>query len=199
MENNKYKEVFLELIDKGNTAAKAIVEPDKKAMAYAELAKALGMSGLLNHGFVTIDAVNTDQTVEPVQEDTVTASKESIKKGAGKKKATAKKKDEEKKAAPVPAPTEEVKEEAPLPVPEEEKAEAAGDEWTPEKEKELESELGDLDWYVQSWGEDYVYNQCVPAFFEEATIVGAEHIRPSNILAFITYLYEISQSEGTEE
>lgn len=185
---NQYKKVFLSLINKGNEAAQAITDNDKRATAFAELANAVANSGLLHiedEVSEAADPANTEEVVKEEKAKDKKKDKESIKKGSGKTKA---KETKEVKQAPVPTPAEDEAIEAAETV----EAEIV-DEWTEEAEAEFQNELNDLNWYVENWTEDYVYNQCVAAFFEDSSIVGAEHIRPSNIVAFLTYLYELSK------
>lgn len=205
---NNLEKIFADFINEGAKAASLIQEPDKKAQAYAALATAIARTGYISP---KADAVVSSET----ETKTAKTGKDSIKKGANKTKA----KENKEVEAPVKAPVD-----APLPAPDlaveetkndvvekvevepventtapaEQAAQEDAEEWTEEMTQKYANELADLDYYVQAWGEDYVYNTCVGEFLEW-TATGSDQVRPTNIVAFVSYLYTIYEEAQKNE
>lgn len=197
------------LINTGVSAVEGIVDSKERATVCAELAKAIAMSGILR-GDVAEEAVET----EPKKE-TATKSK-SKGKGKASSKKEALKTENQKEETVTPMPEETVAEEPqvpeepqtpvaeepiaeePAPVEEEPVATAPTqeveivDEWTDEMCTVKAEQLEILNSYVEAWGAEYVYNDCLGCF-SEGTFTGAENVRPSNIDGFVVYLNELAQ------
>lgn len=210
---------FIGVLQQGLDAAKLITEADKKALAYAELAKSIAMTGLVTGDEnVVIEESKTTTTKTSTKTNTKKKSgssnkgKDSLKPEASKGNKVEEKTTEEvampevedttavetvehpgvdtTQVEPVVETQEaEVTEEAPAPTQEAE----LEDEWTDAMCELLAEELNRYNEYVAAWGEDYVNNDCVSAFFEGAC-TGAENIRPTNIRGFVSYLDLIASS-----
>lgn len=175
------KEVFEFLVQTGMDQIELIAEPKEKALACAALATAVAKSGLLMP-MITLEgqtACLTNVEPEPIKE-------------TGKKKAAGKKKVEAKDVLKPEA----AKIEAPAPIVEEQietpQEPVETDEWTDETCTERAEELTMLNQYVEAWGEDYVYVDCLTAFTEGA-FSGGENVRPSNIQGFLVYLQQLAE------
>lgn len=177
---NNLTNIYKDVLQKGFDAAKLIIDQDKKALAYAELAKAIAATGLVENLEGVITETETKETKKTEsKKTTANTKKDSLKADAGK-------------GTEVKEEKEEV---APTPVEENTSTEAeVTDEWTEEMTTAKAEALGRLKQYTDAWTEDYVYNQCVPAFFEDKTVLGGDNIRPTNIDGFITYLDQIANS-----
>jgi hypothetical protein len=204
---NKLSQNFYALIKEGYTLAKGITDVKDKAMVIASLAQAIATTGLVE-GSGEIDTVDTATEVKETKKETKktetknATGKNALKPEAGKGTKTAEAKEEKVEEEIIPEVTAEVVETAPQ-VEAEEKVET---ETPAETEVEIEEEWTDamcelkaaslerLNQYVEAWGEDYVYNTCVPAFFEDANVVGGDNIRPTNVDGFVTYLDQIADS-----
>lgn len=185
------------LINTGVQSLEMVADAEKKASICAELAKAIAMSGVLR-------ATDIDDSIAPVEEKPETAGKQkknSRSSKNAKKEAlkTENQKEEtvtpvEEPAAPqepVEAPTQPIEEE-PVETPSQPAEVEIVDEWTEEMQVLKAEQLGMLNNYVEAWGEEYVYNDCLGCFTEN-TLVGAENVRPSNIDGFVVYLNELAQ------
>lgn len=198
---SKLKETFITIVNEGYTTTKQISDSSQKAMALAALAQAIAQSGLLTTG-VAIETAPA-QDAEPVAATGKDSLKPEASKGTKKKS---------KKAEKVEEVVEEVIEEAPVAVEEETVEEAPVEETPTETESELDEEwteamqelkaeeLSMLEAYVEAWGDDCVYGDCLKAFMEDSTITMEDvwnHIRPTNIDGFIAYLASLAE-EGEE-
>lgn len=190
---------FSEALQKGFDATKAIMDPKDKALAYAHLAQAIAMTGLVEGGTDT-----TNDAEVPVEKETKAKSKkntnkDSLKADAGKGSAT-KEVVEEVEAEIIEENEEEpVVEEIVEEIVEETAEEATeeeieiDDEWTDEMINLKAAQLDLLNQYSDAWTEEYVFNDCVTAW-SEGTFSGKDSIRPTNIDGFLTYLEQISES-----
>lgn len=182
MSNNLTK-VFSTALQKGFDAAKLIVEPKDKALAYAELVKAIAQTGLV---------VDTEIIEEIKEKETKKKSgKDSLKAESGKGK---KKTEEPVEQAPVDETPKasEVTEDIEEDIPEED------DNWESEAIREAKNDqLELLQEYVTAWGEDYVYNTLLEAW-SEGTFSGVENVRPSNIDGFLAYIAELVKQNESE-
>lgn len=184
-----------------NTAVESlemIADAEKKATICAQLAQAIALSGALRPEISV-------ESIAPIQE-----VKEEPKKASKKK--TSKKdslKTENTKVASAPveettpveesAPQAPAVPEEPVSVPEEPVAAAPEvefvDEWTDAMQEAKAEQLGLLNAYVEAWGEEFVYGDCLTAFSEGA-FAGGENVRPSNIDGFVVYLNELAQQNA---
>lgn len=189
------------LINTGIASIEGIVDPKEKAIVCADLAKAIAMSGILR-------GAEAEETTPVVEEKKETKKKGATKKASAKKEALKTENQKEETVTPIvetPAPVE-VEEEVPQvpqePIVEEPVAEEPAnipvaeaeivDEWTEEMLTLKAEQLGILNAYVEAWGAEYVYNDCLGCFSENA-FTGAENVRPSNIDGFVVYLNELAQ------
>lgn len=206
------RNVFEYLVNTGMDQLELIADAEKKATICAELAKAIAQSGLLA-GPVAVQEV----VEEEVKDDKKAkkTNKKSTKKDALKPEASK----VETAPTPVEETTEIVEEEIPAPPVVEETVEAPQepvmeevaeqpqepvaqepemvDEWTDEMCEVKAEQLELLNAYVEAWGEDYVYGDCLSAF-SEGTFSGAENVRPSNIDGFVVYLQELNSQFSQE-
>lgn len=186
---------FRDALQEGFKAAKNLESKDK-ALAYAELAKAIAMTGLVED----LAEGPSDVTDSAPKEDTKTVAKTETKKPAATNtKKDSLKTDAGKGTAPVKEAVEEKVPEEEEVVPTEETTAVADEvaideEWTDAMTSAKAEALETLKAYTDAWGEDYVYNDCVNAWSEGA-FSGADNIRPTNIDGFITYLEQISTQE----
>lgn len=203
---------FVEILNKGLEAAKMITEADKKALAYAELAKAVAQTGLVTgEGHESSTTTEEQPKKEAKKETKKKTGKDSLSPAAGKGKKKTETAPESVTEPEVEMPEEEIMPEVEPTVEAETAAEHPGVDTTHvEAEVETEVEL-DEEWtdamcelkaealerynaYCEAWGEDFVNNDCVERFFEGA-YRGAEYIRPTNIDGFISYLDQLSAQE----
>ena len=199
------KELFEQLINTGVENLE-MVEPAQKSAICAELAKAIAMSGLLVQTPLVAESIPAEEVKkEEKKEDKKPATKgkgktksktekEALKPEAGKGK-----KEEKAPAAPAEEPVAEAPQE---PVVEEPvvtpQSHESLDEWTPELTTEKKEQLALLQAYVEAWGEDYVYNDCLGAFTNNV-LQGAGAVRPSNIDGFVVYLQQLSEQFSNQE
>lgn len=193
------KETFVTIINEGYKSTESITDPFQKASALANLGQALALSGLLS---------TSTQMAEP--EESTATGKDSLKaeackgkKTASKSKAKTTKKDEVPPVNEIP-PVEEPEVETP-PVEEDTTGEAIAttegelsEEWTEEMSELKAEQLEMLGQYVEAWEASYVYGDCIPAFFEDGSIVANEdnyyeYIRPTNIDGFLAYLASLAE------
>lgn len=174
---------FESLINTGVEALEMVADAEKKAMICAELAKAIAMSG----------ALKMDGGVEVAEVEVVEEKKKAPAKKSAKKEAL---KPEASKGTPE-VPEEPVTEVPEEPVAEEPVAPAEEpimeDEWTEEMQTLKAEQLELLAAYVEAWGQDYVYGDCLSAM-TEGQLTGGENVRPSNIDGFLAYLNALAQS-----
>ena len=165
-----------------------------KAIICAELAKAIAMSGALRPETTEVIPVPVQEEKEIKEEPKKASKKKSNKKDALKTENT-------KTPAPVEEAAPEIPEEPVVTPPEipEEPAQVPEvemvDEWTEEMQELKTEQLQLLNTYVEAWGEEFVYGDCLSAFSEGA-LVGGENVRPSNIDGFIVYLNELAQQNA---
>lgn len=172
-----------------------------KATICAELAKAIAMSGALRPETEVIPAPVKEEKEEPKK----TSKKKSNKKDALKTENTKTPAPVEEPVTLAEEPTQEIAPEIPeepVVTPPEMPEEPAQvpeveivDEWTEEMQELKTEQLQLLNAYVEAWGEEFVYNDCLSAFSEGA-LVGGENVRPSNIDGFIVYLNELAQQNA---
>lgn len=189
-----------------NTAVESlemVADAEKKATICAQLAQAIALSGALRP---EVEAMPVQEESEPVKEEPkkTTKKKSSSKKDSLKTentKAPAKEKEVVEEETPQ-VPEEPVAEEPSVPeepvqTPAEEPAQEVEmtDEWTDEMATAKAEQLELLNAYVEAWGEEFVYGDCLSAFSEGA-LVGGENVRPSNIDGFVIYLHELAQQNA---
>lgn len=171
-------QMFVNLVNDGIKASKAISDPKEKALACAELAKALAMTGLVS----TLSGDNEAQEV--------TETKEALKnKPKSKQKPV-------KEEEPEIEKTQEVEDEVV------ETEEAATDvelvdEWT---EEMIELKAEQLE-FVQQLQEEYdeeTINECVRNF-SEGVLNSIEEISPLNIDGFVAYMEMLIADAEDEE
>lgn len=183
------------LINTGIESLEGIIDSKEKAMACAELAKAIAMSGILR-------GTESEETLTPTEEKKETKKKSTNKRSTSKKEALKTENQKEETVTPITeAPTEIIEEEPQTPQEPVAEAPVASqtqteieivDEWTEEMLNLKAEQLEILNAYVEAWGDTYVYNDCLGCFSENA-FTGAEHVRPSNIDGFVIYLNELAQ------
>ena len=186
------------LINTGVQSLEMVADAEKKASICAELAKAIAISGVLR-------ATDVDESIAPVDEKpetTTTKKKNSRSSKNSKKEALKTENQKEETVTPVeetPAvPQEPVAvEEEPVQTPAQPVEAEIVDEWTEEMQVLKAEQLGILNTYVEAWGYEYVYNDCLGCFTEN-TLTGAENVRPSNIDGFVVYLNELAQQFSQE-
>jgi len=192
-------QMFVNLVNDGIKASKTISDPKEKALACAELAKALAITGL----------VSTSSGDSEAQE--VAETKEALKnKPKGKQKPVKEEEPEVEETQEVEDETIETEEEAAT------DAELV-DEWTEEIETEEEAatdaELVD-EWteemvelkaeqleFVQQLQEEYdeeTIDECVRNF-SEGVLNGIEEISPLNIDGFVAYMEMLIADAEDEE
>lgn len=192
--------MYYQAIQKAMKAADNIeaTEQYKKAMAFAAISQSIATAGLVEP--------KEDDEVEAVAETKETAKKPETKKATTNTKKDALKPEAGKGAKAADPVKEEVVEEVEAEVVPEAEEGAVQEETAVESNGEVEIEeewtdamcelkaesLERLNAYVAAWTEDYVYNTCVPAFFEDQSIVGGDNIRPTNVDGFVTYLDQIA-------
>lgn len=172
---------FEYLINTGVESLGMVADAEKKAAICAELAKAIAMSGAL-----------AGATVVETQEDAKEEAKADKKKDAKKNTKKDALKPESGKGEEAPAVQQETSatQEAPEATVEEP---IMDDEWTEEMATLKAEQLELLTAYIDAWGEDYVYGDCLSAM-TEGQLTGGENVRPSNIDGFLAYLGAIAQA-----
>lgn len=194
---SKLKETFITIVNEGYTATKQISDSSQKAMALASLAQAIAQSGLLVETLPLSTGVvlATTTATEATGKDSL---KPEASKGTSKKKSAKKAEVIEEPVEVVEEPVVEVAEVAEV----EETTESVelDEEWTEAMQELKAEELATLEAYVDAWGDDCVYGDCLKAFMEDSTITMEDvwsHIRPTNIDGFIAYLASLAE-EGEE-
>lgn len=204
------RNVFEYLVNTGMEQLELIADAEKKATICADLAKAIAQSGLLA-GPVSVEAEEVAQ--EPKKEEKKKSTKKSnSKKDALKPEASKVETTTTTVETPqepvieeevVETPQEPVMEEPVAEVPQEPVVEEPAqevemvDEWTDEMCELKAEQLELLNAYVEAWGDDYVYGDCLGAFSEGA-FTGGENVRPSNIDGFVVYLQELNSQFSQE-
>lgn len=168
---------FLQTLQKGFDAAKLIELPKERALVYAELAKAIAMTGTIKD----IEEMELKEETEEVE------TKTEIKKETKKKKKNSLK-NESSKTSKEKTETEDETEEVNEEVNEETEV---VDQWTDEMSELKAEQVERLKEFVEAWGEDYVYEECLGAWSEGA-FTGVDNVRPTNIDGFVSYLEMIS-------
>lgn len=184
---------FVSLVETGWESIQAISDPEKKALAVAELAKAVAATGLVGH----LD-------VAPMTAEQASETKEAIK--ADKPGATTKAAPEPEKQKVAPEPKKEKA--APAPKKEEPAAEVQAqvtessestDEWNEVTEAKYAKELEYIGALMDSYGDEGpdIINECV-ADFSEGNYKSFEDITPSNIIGFVAFLELLLKSAEEE-
>jgi hypothetical protein len=164
--NTNAKELFFTAINSGLSAIKGIAEPDKKAMAYANIAQALALSGLIDKSAVVSDNAEVS-TETKTEQKTEPKGKEALRPAPKAKK-------EETPPPPkvdidsVPAATD------------------AGDTWTDEAVVEKAESIEKLKSYQAVYTEEQIVQRI--KMFSERQIESLDGILPYNIDEFITFL-----------
>ena len=171
---------FASLIKQGVEAMNAISDPEKKALAAAELAKAVAATGLV--GLTdTSDAKDVAETKQAIKEDKPgkTAKKEEPKEAAAPK---APKAPPAPKAEPDPQP--EPVEEAPPATEEVDET-----EWTEEAAEKFAEELEFIRALKESYGDEgqQILDECVENW-SEGVYKTTDDITPVNVVGFKAYL-----------
>ena len=183
--------IFYENLETALKTSKAIVDPKDKCMASANIALAIAMTG----------AVTEESLTKYINSATSGADKSSsLKPGANKAKKSSSKKTEEKPAEKAKAEVvpEDSETEETEPVDTENVEETDNDEWPEEIPEEYIDDINELKRYVEGWGEDYVYVDCLYEFSEHQ-FKGKENVRPSNIKGFVAYLQAWEKQCAEEE
>jgi len=167
------KEYFSKSITEAFSSADKIIEPKDKALAYAEIAKAIAMTGAISS--------NTSVAGETSKNETKVSPKESLKEETAKVESKKETKKEAPKAKPEP-PKEEVPKEP-----------VVGEEWTEEMNEMFASQIIKFQGFLESYGEENIM-QCVDAF-SEGQFSSLEDITPLNIDAFISYIEQLEASQ----
>jgi hypothetical protein len=175
MANESIKGLFITCLEKGMSAAKEIASPTDKAMAYAELSKALALTGMVRENVIPID------NIEPK----ITAGKDAIKNAVTK------------------AEKETVKPETKTPVKEAPAEEAVGEssyDWTEALQTEKSEQLDIVTQFMETFGEDFLLKAAAKV---DSTVVSMDDIRPNNVDAIAAYLLKegelIAALEGCDE
>lgn len=193
------KKTFISLVNTTLGNLELIGEADKKASICAELAKAIAMSGLIGKEELTVEVEN-EETEAPKETET--------KKKTSRRKAAASKKDalkaEASKEEPIEEeepsiPAEETVDNQPVEMPEEEPTAPVEEATEETTEGEFTQEQIDtLSMYLEAWGDEYVYGDCLRAF-SEGVLEGVDSITPDNIDGFLVYLANIARLAEEEE
>lgn len=194
---------FEYLINTGVSAVEGIVDAKERAMVCAELAKAVAMSGVLKAS--DVDESISPSDIEKPEKETKETKKSSKSSKSTKKDALKTENQKAETTTPVEEPAAVEQPEVPQVPVEEETVETPAptqeveivDEWTEEMQQLKAEQLEILNSYVEAWGDEYVYNDCLGCFTEN-TLVGAENVRPSNIDGFVVYLNELAQQFAQE-
>lgn len=192
---NKLTNSFNKVIKEAYSLVGGITDVKDKAMALAAIAQAIASTGAVE----AADIEDVDGAKEEVKKDTAkkgastNAKKDALKPEAGKGKTTPAPKEEKEEIAPVedPTPAEET-------TPEETEVEIE-EEWSEAMTELKAAELERLQGYVEAWTDEYVYGDCVAAFFESSEVTGADNIRPTNIDGFLTYLDQLAEQFAAQE
>ena len=177
-------QMFVNLVNDGIKASKAISDPKEKALACAELAKALAMTGL-------VSTLSGDSEAQEVAE-----TKEALKnKPKGKQKPV-------KEEEPEVEETQEVEDEVVETEKEAETEEAVTDvelvdEWT-EEMIELKAEQLEFIQQLQEEYDEETINECVRNF-SEGVLNSIEEISPLNIDGFVAYMEMLIADAEDEE
>ena len=172
-------QMFVNLVNDGIKASKAVSDPKEKALACAELAKALAMTGL----------VSTSSGDSEAQE--VAETKEALKnKPKGKQKPVKEEEPEVEETQEVEDETIETEEEAAT------DAELV-DEWT-EEMVELKAEQLEFVQQLQEEYDEETIDECVRNF-SEGVLNGIEEISPLNIDGFVAYMEMLIADAEDEE
>lgn len=177
---------FLQTLQKGFDAAKLIELPKERAMAYSELAKAIAMTGIIKDTEemeISEETTEKEVTEKETKKKTTSKKKESLKNEASKttKKESSEQNIEEDESKNIEEPSEDNELE---------------DQWTDEMSELKAEQVERLKQFVDAWGEDYVYEDCLSAWSEGA-FTGVDNVRPTNIDGFVSYL-ELISSESEE-
>lgn len=189
------KETFVNIINEGYKSTEGITDPYQKATALANLGQAIALSGLISPLI---------SSATQIAEPEAATGKDSLKAESGKgTKSKSKTKAKEKEVSEVneiPPVDEEIETPPVEETTEEATEEGISEEWTEETSALKAEQLELLGQYVEAWEASYVYGQCIPAFFEDSTIVANEdnyyeYIRPTNIDGFLAYLSSLASEE----
>lgn len=189
------KETFVNIINEGYKSTEGITDPYQKATALANLGQAIALSGLISPLI---------SSATQIAESEAATGKDSLKAESGKgTKSKSKTKAKEKEVPEVneiPPVDEEIETPPVEETTEEATEEGISEEWTEETSALKAEQLELLGQYVEAWEASYVYGQCIPAFFEDSTIVANEdnyyeYIRPTNIDGFLAYLSSLASEE----
>lgn len=176
------KEMFSNCVQDGIKAAKSIAEPNQKAMAYAEIAKALAMTGLV--GGTNIESISEES--EP--ETGADKGKESLKAPVPKTKKKEDKKEDKKETAKKEKAVVESKEEATPSEPE------LSEEWTDEMVELKSEQIAKMNQFKEEFGEEPV-EQCV-SMFSEGQYESLADITPLNIDAFVAFMESLAEQDN---
>jgi hypothetical protein len=174
-------QMFANMMSEGITAAKAISDPEKKALACAELAKALAMTGLISVGGETAPVATT-----PAAE-----GKEAL-----KEKAKPKQKPVKETAEAVEETQETAEETTEEETPAESGEVTVVEEWNDEM-VEMFSEQLEVVQQLQEEYDEETLDECVKNF-SEGVLNGIEDISPLNIDGFIAYIQMLLADAGEE-
>lgn len=163
------KDFFVNSINEGMKAAKTIQSAGERATAYASIAQAIALSGLLN-STSNVDAkdeeVSNTSDPAPVQTPAKANGKAAL--GAGTKNTKA------------PATTK-----APVAAPEKQPELVA--EWTDEMYELLAEPVAKMKEYVDTYPTE-VITECISQFSEGSFAPELDNITPLNITAFVSFM-----------
>lgn len=181
---------FGELVKQGFEALGTISDPYQKALAAAELAKAVAQTGLVGLADEATPATPEEaaEIKEAIKKDDATATKKKAPAPKADKKAAPAPKKEEPKEEPVEEPVEE-------PTTDEEGAEEGG--WTADALEKYAEELDFIAQLTDQYGEDgpSIMDECVQDW-SEGVFKSTEDITPDNIVGFKAYLEMLLADAG---
>ena len=170
------KEIFISAVNNAMTSAQLITEHDKKANAYANIAQALAISGLLKENIKTEskESLKVETYKEPlVQEDNEPEQQQEVKEEV-----------QESKVEKVAQEEEQV-------LQEEVQEENEGEEWTEELGEKYATEITYINEFAERHGEDKT-NECIATFFEN-TEMKLDNITPLNVKGVYAFLKSLEE------
>lgn len=168
-------QMFVNMINEGINTAKTITSAKDKALVYAELAKALAMTGLV--GESSSANATPEEVKEALQEKPKTKQKTKAKEEAVKEEVVK----EETIASEEKTEKEKTMKEAAA-----ESDDEIVDEWTEEMIEKFSEQLEAVQQLQEEYDEDTI-NECVQAF-SEGVLNSIEDITPLNIDGFLAYM-----------
>ena len=178
-------EMFVKVVNEGFNSIKGISDFDKKALACAEMAKALAMTGMVK----TPDSKTEEDTIkieerpeETKKEENVSEEKESLK---SKPKTESKTKPKPKVKKQQDSAEKKESEKAPI------------SEWNEETREMYKEELEYIESLEKEYGEESVNE--VLQDYSKGNLEKSEQITPIDIQGFVAHLKELIASNEEEE